>query len=306
MQTLMKNPLKLKRDENQPRQYFDEEKLQSLADSFSAQGVINPIEIDDHGVIVTGERRWRAAKLAGLKKIPCRVVNIPKNERLLRQTVENMHFQDLSDMEQARTFKELLCVPGTQQSWNDAGIRELARTIGVSERTVREKLSMLEQPKSFQKKIESGEITGSMVRAVNQAPEEYKKPLRDKIMRGEVKTRDGAIAIAKGLKRAKKVDPELAEEILKQDYSHDDSYRATKKVVDIVPTAGQVYGEMVEKSRHAGDTIKEAVRQLNHALCDFPFEIVSTQNKATTRTSLLRMKDSIENYLNDKEVLREA
>jgi len=65
---------KIKPDPEQPRESFDKEKLKELAQTFKTQGIIQPIEIDENYQIITGERRWRAAKLAGLKKIPCKIV----------------------------------------------------------------------------------------------------------------------------------------------------------------------------------------------------------------------------------------
>jgi len=86
-------------DPEQPRKYFDQEELESLAFTFKSQGIINPIEIDEHNVIVTGERRWRAAQLAGLEQVPCTVWSNDSYKRFERQLTENLHHGELTGRE---------------------------------------------------------------------------------------------------------------------------------------------------------------------------------------------------------------
>ncbi len=69
---------KIKPDVNQPRQYIDEEDLKGMAQSIVTEGIINPIEVDKNFVIVTGERRWRAAKIAGLKSVRAMIIEVSK------------------------------------------------------------------------------------------------------------------------------------------------------------------------------------------------------------------------------------
>jgi ParB family chromosome partitioning protein len=81
---------KIKRDPNQPRKIFKQEAIQELAESIKQFGVLKNIEITKDGIIVTGENRWRAAKVAGLKEIPVRVIEVGDG-KLLRQLHENIH-----------------------------------------------------------------------------------------------------------------------------------------------------------------------------------------------------------------------
>ncbi len=82
---------KIKPDKNQPRQTIDEEHIKEISQSIVTEGVINAIEIDENNVIITGEQRWRAAKLAGLKEVPCKILKITPELRFRRQVIENLH-----------------------------------------------------------------------------------------------------------------------------------------------------------------------------------------------------------------------
>ena len=97
---------KIKPDKDQPRKTFNEETLRELAQTYKSQGITQPIEIDEKFVIITGERRFRAAKLAGLKKIPCRIIKgLTEEQKLERRLIENIHHEPLTDLEKAEAIK---------------------------------------------------------------------------------------------------------------------------------------------------------------------------------------------------------
>jgi len=96
---LMKDIDDVRPDPDQPRKVFNEDDIASTAFTIESQGIINPIEIDENDMIVTGEIRWRAAKKAGLKQIPCVVWEDGTHKRFERQVVENLHHHELSDKE---------------------------------------------------------------------------------------------------------------------------------------------------------------------------------------------------------------
>ncbi|HAQ51143.1 MAG TPA: chromosome partitioning protein ParB [Lachnospiraceae bacterium] len=102
---------KVEPDRNQPRQNFDEDELENLADSIKQFGVIDPLLVQDKGdyyEIVGGERRWRASKIAGLKKVPIIVREFTKQEKVLISLIENTQRQDLNPIEEATTYKRLM------------------------------------------------------------------------------------------------------------------------------------------------------------------------------------------------------
>ena len=102
---------KVEPDKNQPRKNFDEDDLESLADSIKQYGVIDPLLVQDKGdyyEIVGGERRWRASKKAGLKKVPGIVREFTDEEKVLIALIENTQRTDLNPIEEATTYKRLM------------------------------------------------------------------------------------------------------------------------------------------------------------------------------------------------------
>ena len=98
---------KLSRDPEQPRTEFSAEDIAATAFTVESQGIINPIEIDENYMIVTGEIRWRAAQQAGLKQVPCVVWRNGKHKRFERQVVENMHHHQLTDKDREAAIVKL-------------------------------------------------------------------------------------------------------------------------------------------------------------------------------------------------------
>ena len=95
----------------QTRQFFDEEALKELAESIAKQGILQPILVRKVGKkyqIIAGERRFRAAKIAGLSEVPCHVVEMDDNQALEAQITENLQRKDVHPMEEAHAFKRLI------------------------------------------------------------------------------------------------------------------------------------------------------------------------------------------------------
>ena len=120
---------KIKSDEEQPRKLFDSEKIAELAESIKAHGIIQPLILrkymEDQYIIVAGERRWRAAKMAGLKDVPAIIMELTEKDILEISLIENIQRQDLNPIEEALAYRKLL---------NDFKItqEELSKRIGKS------------------------------------------------------------------------------------------------------------------------------------------------------------------------------
>jgi ParB family chromosome partitioning protein len=103
---------KIKSDEKQPRKLFDSEKIAELAESIKTHGIIQPLILrkynEDQYIIVAGERRWRAAKMAGLKEIPAVIMELSDRDILEISLIENIQRQDLNPIEEALAYKKLL------------------------------------------------------------------------------------------------------------------------------------------------------------------------------------------------------
>lgn len=158
-------------DAEQPRRSWDEERLQELAASIREQGVLQPIVVEyvDQGnffKIVHGERRWRAAKLAGLEAIPAIIRKVDDNTRLIRQLIENIQREDLNDVDRARALKQLKVNLGSP-SWE-----VIAQKVGITKRRILQLVDITKLPESVQEDIRSGQLTEKHGRAIKIVPEE--------------------------------------------------------------------------------------------------------------------------------------
>ena len=146
----------------QPRETFDEDALKELAASIEAVGVLQPIVIrpqDDRFQIVMGERRVRAAKLAGLATIPA-VVRMTDEDSLLRDAlIENIHREDLNPLEEAAAYEQLLAD-------FDVTHEELATRLGRSRSSITNALRLLKAAPSVQRRIAAGTLSAGHARAV--------------------------------------------------------------------------------------------------------------------------------------------
>ena len=120
---------KIKSDEEQPRKLFDSEKIAELAESIKTHGIIQPLilrkHMEDQYIIVAGERRWRAAKMAGLKEVPSVIMELTDRDILEVSLIENIQRQDLNPIEEAIAYRKLLTDFNITQE-------ELSKRIGKS------------------------------------------------------------------------------------------------------------------------------------------------------------------------------
>jgi ParB family chromosome partitioning protein len=149
---------KIDRDLDQPRDEFGEEALARLAESLKARGQLQPIRVRwDEGrgvyVILCGERRWRAARMAGLATLSCVVVEEPlsPSELLAIQLIENCLREDLRPIEQARAFQTLM----ERNGWS---ARQVARELAIDHSGVARALALLTLPEDVQGDVEAGRI----------------------------------------------------------------------------------------------------------------------------------------------------
>jgi ParB family chromosome partitioning protein len=152
----------------QPRGHFDEEALVSLAASIQAVGVLQPVLVRQTGPqqyeLIAGERRWRAARRAGLQTIPA-IVRPTEDVRSLEQAlIENLHREDLTPLEEAAAYQQLVEEFGHTQE-------EVAQRVGKSRSTVANTLRLLHLPPSIQRLLAEGQITAGHARALLGSPD---------------------------------------------------------------------------------------------------------------------------------------
>jgi len=147
----------------QPRKTFDEKALQELADSIREKGVIQPIIVSELGngkyELVAGERRLRAAKMAGLLEIPAIVKDFSDEDRLEIALIENIQREDLNPLEKAQAYQEVMERLGISQE-------EFAKKIGKDRSSVANTLRLLKLPEYIKGKISTGEMSEGHARAI--------------------------------------------------------------------------------------------------------------------------------------------
>ncbi len=152
---------------NQPRKRFDEEALADLADSIRTHGIIQPLTVrrlaSGYYQIIAGERRWRAAKQAGLKEVPAVVVEADDRKVMELGLIENLQREDLNPIEEANGYKVLMEDYGLTQE-------DVAQRVGKSRPAVANAVRLLELPDPVRQLLEEGRLSAGHARAILAAP----------------------------------------------------------------------------------------------------------------------------------------
>jgi ParB family chromosome partitioning protein len=149
-------------NQSQPRKAFDEQSLQELAQSIQEVGLLQPILVTEHRNryrIVAGERRFRAARLAGLTAVPCIVREFTANEQMEAALVENLQREDLNAIEEAQAVQALMQAAGYTQE-------QVAQRLGKSRPAVANLLRLLALPEAIQQMVVAGALSQGHARAL--------------------------------------------------------------------------------------------------------------------------------------------
>lgn len=153
---------KVEPNRDQPRKQFDQEKLEALSSSIKEHGVVQPLIVtkkDDYYQIVAGERRWRAAKMAGLRKVPVVIRDYDEIQVEQIALVENLQREDLNPVEEAAGYQQLMDRYGLTQE-------EVSQKIGKSRPAVANSLRLLSLPKEIQKMLMEDKLSAGHARAL--------------------------------------------------------------------------------------------------------------------------------------------
>ena len=185
----------------QPRKRFDEESLQDLADSIRTHGVIQPLTVrrlaSGYYQIIAGERRWRAAKIAGLTEIPAVIIEADDRKVMELGLIENLQREDLNPVEEANGYKVLMDQYGLTQE-------EVAQRVGKSRPAVANALRLLALPDPVHQLLEEGKLSAGHARAILAAPTgELQKKLAQKVIAEDLSVRQTE-ALAKRLAAGEK------------------------------------------------------------------------------------------------------
>ena len=161
----------IKPNASQPRKSFDENKLEELAESIEQHGLIQPLVLRAAGKgyeIVAGERRWRAARMIGLKELPCIVRELTDEENMLLAIIENMQREDLNPIEEAEGLKKMIDTYGLTQE-------QVSYSIGKSRPYITNSLRLLKLPGRVQELTAEGKITTGHARALASVKSQQKQ-----------------------------------------------------------------------------------------------------------------------------------
>lgn len=148
--------------ESQPRQAFSREKLQELADSIKANGLIQPIIVRRAGErfqIIAGERRWRAAQMAAIHRVSCIIKEVPDENVLEMSLIENLQREDLNPIEEAAAYRRLIDKSEMTQD-------EIASRIGKDRSSIANALRLLKLPQEIQAMVEQDQLSMGHARAL--------------------------------------------------------------------------------------------------------------------------------------------
>ena len=152
----------------QPRTVFEDEALQELSESIRSYGILNPLTVrrrSGHYELVAGERRLRAAKLIGLREVPCMLIDVNMEDAGLIALVENLQRRDLNFLEEANGIRQLIRMFGMSQE-------EAARRLGKSQSAVANKLRLLKLPEDVLETLRDRGLTERHGRALLRLPDE--------------------------------------------------------------------------------------------------------------------------------------
>ena len=196
---------KIFRDESQPRKEFDKEKLDELAQSINKNGLIQPLILikknNDNYTLVAGERRWRAAQLVNLKKLPSLLLpeDLDKDEISL---IENIQREDLKISEEAMAYQRLI-------DKNNYTHEKLANIVGKSRSHITNLLRILNLHEYFFNLLNKSQISMGHARAlIGKTPDDFDENTLNKIEKGKISVRD----LEKNKTKSIKIEPNIANE----------------------------------------------------------------------------------------------
>jgi ParB family chromosome partitioning protein len=215
--------------EEQPRNVFDEEALQTLADSISRYGVLQPITVRllDSGYyqIIAGERRWRASRMAGLTEVPVRIIEADDRTTAELALVENLQREDLNPIEEAKGYKTLIEDYGLTQE-------DAAKSVGKSRPAVSNALRLLNLSPEVLHLVETGDLSAGHARALLSIQnEEIQLQAAKEIMAKALSVRKAEALASKALKKiSESEESRQKSDPTEIDYAKEISTLLTKKL----------------------------------------------------------------------------
>lgn len=205
----------IKPNPNQPRKKFNAKRLEELSQSIQDNGVIQPLVVQRKGSgyeLVAGERRWRASRLAGLKKVPCLIREFDEKQNLIVTIIENMQREDLDPIEEANGLQQMIHKFGFTQE-------QVSESLGKSRAYIANSVRLLKLPEDVQKKVSEGKISAAHGRTLLSLEDPRKqRMLAERIEKEELSVRTVEEIVKKlkegGKKETKKPEKTKSSEII--------------------------------------------------------------------------------------------
>lgn len=176
----------IKPNSAQPRKFFDEKKLEELANSIRTNGVIQPLivrETPNGYELVAGERRWRASRLAEIRRVPCIIRNFDDKQNAIVAIIENMQREDLNPIEEAMGLRSMTEKYGFTQE-------QISASLGRSRTYIANSIRLLKLPEEIQNYVSSGQMSAAHGRTIiNIEDREKQKQIADKIIKNDLSVR---------------------------------------------------------------------------------------------------------------------
>lgn len=230
---------KVEPDKNQPRKNFDEDELDNLVDSIKLHGIFQPLLVqkkDDYYMIIAGERRWRAAKKAGLKEVPVIICNYSEQEIVEIQLIENIQREDLNPIEEAQGYKKLMEDFDLTQD-------QIAEKVSKKRSTITNAIRLLKLDKRVQDMLVTEKLSGGHARAllaIEDGDKQYE--FAQKVFDESMSVRD----VEKAVKKLIREEPEKP---------------TAPKGKEITPALAAIYADTEEKlKQHIGTKVRIAAR----------------------------------------------
>ena len=205
---IMLKPSEITASPDQPRRSFDEYELKRLSDSIKASGIIQPLIVrkTDRGYqLIAGERRLKAAVMAGLRRVPCVIHKTDDETAALYSLLENLQRSNLTVFEEAEGINRLITEYGISQS-------EAAARLGISQSSLSNKLRLLKLSDSIKERISSARLTERHARALLRLPEEMREEMLDRIIAEGLTVSQTEECISSILNPKEKTKPTVPEE----------------------------------------------------------------------------------------------
>ena len=197
----------------QPRKYFDEDKLEELADSIREHGIIQPLTVrklaSGYYQIIAGERRWRAARLAGLDEVPVNIIEADDRKAMELAMIENLQREDLNPMEEAEGYRSLI-------EQYDMTQEEAAQRVGKSRSAVANAMRLLQLSQDIRLLVENEDLSAGHARALLPLSPELQADAVKTILNNSLSVRQTEQLVKRLLNKQEK--PEKIQDPLQVDY----------------------------------------------------------------------------------------